>query len=87
MSRRHTIPGRASVAVHFRDEIAKAEAQGVSRNDMTLHLTLNDANQLRRDRSLPVADISFADGVMTFLGVMIVEGGVPASTLGLSGAA
>ena len=78
---------RTSVAVHFRDEIAKAEARGVSRADMKLHLTLNDASQLKRDRSLALTDISFADGVMTYLGVTIVEGGVPVSALSHSGTA
>ena len=72
---------RQSVAVHFRDEIAKAEAQGVSRTDMTLQLTLSDVSHLRRDRSLPVADIKFADGAMWYLGVKVEQGGVPVSVL------
>jgi len=48
---------------------------------MTLHLTLNDVNQLRRDATLPVADLSFAGGVMRFLGVRVEQGGVSTSVL------
>ena len=81
MNSRHSPPRRASAASHFGDEISKAEAQGVNREDMTLHLTLSDVNQLRRDRSLPVAAISFADGVMRYLGVKIEQGGVTLSIL------
>jgi hypothetical protein len=73
--------GRAAASVHFRTEIEKAESQGVAREDMTLHLTLNDVNQLRRDQSLPVADLSFAGGVMRYLGVKVEQGGVPESML------
>lgn len=72
---------REATAIHLRGEIEKAEAQGVSREDMTLQLTLNDVNHLKRDRSLPVADISFVDGVMRFLGVKVLPGGVAASVL------
>ena len=72
---------RASAADYFRQEIGKAEAQGVSRDDMTLHLTLGDVNKLRRDRSLAVADISFAGGTMRYLGVKIEQGGVATSVL------
>lgn len=81
MKRPQTSPRRASAAIHFRDEIAKAESQGVSRNEMTLHLTLSDVNQLRRDRSLAVADISFAGGTMRYLGVKIEQGGLAVSVL------
>lgn len=65
----------------FRTQIEAAEAEGVDRNDMTLRLTLNDATALKRDRELPVADLSFAGGVMRFLGVKIEQGGVPESVL------
>jgi len=79
-----TSPGpdrRGRAADHFRGEIDKAEAAGVAREDMTLRLTLNDVNQLRRDSSLAITDLSFAGGVMRFLGVKVAEGGVPQSTL------
>jgi hypothetical protein len=69
------------VALRFRQEIEHAEARGVARADMTLKLTLGDVNKLRRDRSLPVADISFAGGVMRYLGVAIDQGGVAESSL------
>jgi hypothetical protein len=48
---------------------------------MTLRLTLNDVTQLRRDRSLALADISYAGGVMRYLGVRVEQGGVPQSVL------
>ena len=72
---------RRNAATHFRNEIGKAEASGVSREAMTLHLTLSDVNQLRRDPLIPVADISFADGTMRYLGVKIEQGGVEVSVL------
>jgi hypothetical protein len=72
---------RLSVALHFRAEIEKAEAAGAPRESMSLHLTLSDASALKRDRSLPLADISFAGGAMRYLGVPIVEGGIAASVL------
>jgi hypothetical protein len=74
-------PSRGPAAAHFRGEIEKAEAEGVSREEMTLRLTLNDVNQLRRDGSLPVADISYAHGTMRYLGVKVTQGGVPESVL------
>jgi hypothetical protein len=78
----HPLP-RGPAGDHFRREIEKAEAAGVPRDEMTLQLTLGDVSQLRRDRNLAVADISFAGGVMRFLGVKVQEGGVPESTLAL----
>jgi len=77
----HPAPRPAPAGVRLRREIEKAEAEGVARSDMTLHLTLGDVNQLMRDRSLPVADISYVGGTMSYLGVEIVRGGVPASVL------
>ncbi len=72
---------RAPVATRFRDEIQKAEADGVTRAEMKLSLTQKDASELKRDRNVPLADISFAGGTMTFLGVSIVQGGVTTSIL------
>ena len=69
------------VANRFRREIEQAEARGVARDAMTLKLTLGDASTLRRDRSLPLADISFGEGVMRYLGVAINQGGVAESSL------
>lgn len=51
---------------------------------MTLRLTLNDVNALKRDRDLPVSDLSFTGGVMRFLGVRVEQGGVPQSFLDLA---
>jgi hypothetical protein len=78
-------PPRAAASIHFRREIEKAEAAGVPRDEMSLQLTLSDVSQIRRDRSLAVEDISFAGGVMRFLGVKIQEGGVAVSVLSLPG--
>lgn len=50
---------------------------------MTLRLTLRDASLLARDRTTPVADIRYQEGVMHFLGVQVEAGGVAASTLDL----
>ena len=70
-----------STAIGLRREVEKAEADGVLKEDMTLELTLQDVSNLKRDRTLAVTDIGFAGGVMTFLGVKIVQGGVGASVL------
>ena len=63
MARPATAPRRGPPADVFRSQIAAAEADGVRRDDMTLRLTLSDVTALKRDRDLPVADISFAGGV------------------------
>ncbi len=72
---------RESVAAQFQREIETAEGQGVARGDMTLNLTLGDANKLKRDRDIDLTAISFSDGTMRFLGVRVVEGGVAESVL------
>ena len=72
---------RAPAATHFRRQIESAEAEGVQRTDMTLRLSLADVAALKRDRTLPVADITFSDGVMHYLGVRVEQGGVAESTL------
>lgn len=76
-------PRRGSAAAVLRSQIEKAVAEGAAPDDMTLRLTLSDVSQLKRDASLAVSDISFADGVMRFLGVKVEQGGVPASVLDL----
>jgi len=48
---------------------------------MTLKLTFYDHSRLLRDPSLAVADISFAKGVMSYLGVAVTLGGVTESAL------
>lgn len=72
---------RNSPAERFRAEIEQAAAEGVAREDMTLHLTFGDASKLKRDPGVAVSDISFASGGMRFLGVSIQEGGVAQSEL------
>ena len=66
---------------HFRREIEAAKAEGVAPDDMTLRLTLGDVHKIKRDRGIAVDDISFAGGVMRYLGVKIEQGGVDASAL------
>jgi hypothetical protein len=70
-------------AVDFRQAIEHAESEGVSRDQMTLRLTLRDDSRLKRDRTLAVEDLSFADGEMRFLGVKVVAGGIISSGLDL----
>jgi len=58
-----------------------AERDGCEAGDMLLRLTLGDASELKRDRSVATAEISFAKGEMRFLGVKVLEGGISVSTL------
>jgi hypothetical protein len=76
-----TTAPRASVALRFKTEIERAESDGVSLEDMALHLTLGDVEQLKRDRAVPVPDISFTGGIMKYLGVKVLKGDVPLSVL------
>jgi hypothetical protein len=68
----------------FREAIAKAQEDGVGKPDMTLRLTLRDETSLRRDREVALDEISFAGGVMHFLDVKVVAGGVTESALELA---
>jgi hypothetical protein len=72
---------RVSAAHRLRRQIEQAEAAGASRDEMCLQLTLSDADHLKRDRTLAIADLSFVGGEMRYLGVRIVQGGVAASVL------
>lgn len=74
---------RPAAAVRFRPEIEAAAANGVAREDMVLHLTASDASRLKRDPAVPVEDLSFAGGMMRFLGVRVEAGGVADSELKL----
>ena len=65
----------------FRKQIESAKAEGVAPDDMTLRLTLGDVHKIKRDRGIAVDDISFAGGVMRYLGVKIEQGGVASSAL------
>jgi len=81
MKRPAPLATRPSVALRFKAEIELAEADGVAADELALHLTPGDAEQLKRDRNVPVADISFAGGRMTYLGVAVVKGETPPSAL------
>ena len=81
MKRINTTSVRPTVAVRFRAEIERAASDGATLDDLALHLTLRDEEQLKRDRAIPIADISFAGGTMRFLGVRILKGDVPLSVL------
>ena len=81
MKRPAPSPSSLSTARRFRSQIEQAVADGVPLGDLTLHLTLGDTAHLTRDREVPVADISFADGAMSFLGVKVVKGDVVLSVL------
>lgn len=74
----------AQSVAEFRGAIIQALEDGVASDDMTLRLTLGDAANLRRDRSIPVEDISFRGGEMRLLGVKVVSGGIDHSALELS---
>ena len=76
-----TSRSQISVADQFRVEIAKADADGALREEMTLHLTPSDGSRLKRDPTVEISDISFKDGVMRFLGVKVVQGRVTRSLL------
>ena len=77
---------RPTVAVRFKTEIERAVLDGVPQADLSLHLTLGDIEQLKRDRAVPVEDVSFVGGTMRYLGVEVVKGNVPPSALHRPGA-
>ncbi len=81
MSSRPNTPRRPSPADRLRGQIEKAEADGQDRLEMTLRLTHADVSHLKRDPDLALADISFSEGVMRYLGVRVEEGGVSTSEL------
>jgi hypothetical protein len=68
-------------AVLFQRRITDAIADGAVAADMTLRLTLGDSRRLKRDADLPLEAISYQEGVMHFLGVKVIEGGIEASVL------
>ena len=82
MGNRVSPPRKAiSPGERFRQEIENAVEAGAKVDELTLRMTLGDANKLRRDPALPLTDISFKGGVMRFLGVKVEQGGVDASVL------
>src|SRR3569623_156902 len=68
----------------FRAAIAQAVADGIDRDTLVLRLTLRDESDLRRNPSVAVEEISYADGAMRYLGVRVVGGGTE-SVLDTSG--
>lgn len=82
-TRPRTRSAAESVAA-FRGAIAQALEDGVASDDMTLRLTLGDAANLRKDRSIPIADISFVGGEMRLLGVRVISGGIDRSGLDIT---
>jgi len=81
MVKTEKFPPSAPSAVGFRLWIEGAVNDGFQRDAMALRLTLRDAAALRRDPSLPIEDISYAGGVMRYLGVEVIAGGVDRSSL------
>jgi len=77
---------RGSAAEVARHAIEQAEQDGVDRAEMVLRLTLRDASELKRDPKLATADISFSEGRMRYLGVLVEQGGVTVSRLDRGGA-
>ena len=72
---------RAPDIAELRALIDKAEAQGIDRGDMLLHLTMRDESVIKRSRSVGIDEISFADGEMRFIGVRVVVTSDPMSSL------
>jgi hypothetical protein len=66
---------RGTAAEEARLAIEQAEADGVARDAMTLRMTLRDASELKRDPKVAVADITFGEGGMRYLGVAVDQGG------------
>ena len=81
MSKTAKIPLSAPSAVGFRAAIETAIAEGFTADAMALRLTLRDSAALRRNPAVPIEDISYSGGVMRFLGVSVIEGGIESSVL------
>jgi hypothetical protein len=65
----------------FKAKIQKAKLDGIDPSTLLLRLTRSDVSRLKRDRSLATSDISFANGEMHYLDVMVSEGEVGDSEL------
>ena len=79
-------PPQVPAPERLRGEIQQALADGLSPDALTLRLTLGDVSRIKRDPTLDVADVSFRDGEMRYLGVKVVQGGVVRSELDRGGA-
>jgi len=71
----------------LREAIARADDQGLSRDDLILRLTLSDVSVLKRHPSVSADEVSFAGGAMRFLGIEIASQSAPESTLAVRDAA
>jgi hypothetical protein len=65
----------------FRADIVTAQAEGVDLAELVLRLTRLDASELKRDPTVGLHEIRFAEGEMRFLGVRVEEGGVANSVM------
>ena len=65
----------------LRDAIAKAEAEGISRDTMILRLTFRDESLIKRSPEVGLDEVSFVEGQMRFMGVKVVVGNIPISGL------
>ncbi|RAK58054.1 hypothetical protein [Phenylobacterium deserti] len=68
----------------IRQWIATAEGRGLVRSDMTLHLSNRDLSGLKRNSGVRIDEISFSEGVMSFLGVAIAPEAAASSRLDTS---
>lgn len=68
------LPPRVPPATKFRAEIEAALRDGLTVEDMILHLSHRAADNLKRDRSVSDEDIRYSNGAMLFLGVTVVVG-------------
>lgn len=69
----------------FRTAIGEAVADGAGVDELVLRLTLRDATRVLRDPETLSDDIRFEGGVMRFLGVRVLQGGIEASVLERAG--
>lgn len=71
----------AARVAQIRQWMAASDREGTPRADLELQLTHRDLSSLKRSRDVLIDEISFANGVTTFLGVKIAEVAVPSSRL------
>nr|QQZ48859.1 hypothetical protein JKL49_16320 [Phenylobacterium glaciei] len=63
----------------LRAAVAKAEADGVSRDTMLLRLTFRDESLIKRSPEVGLDEVSFIDGEMRFVGVRVKVGNIPSA--------
>jgi hypothetical protein len=81
---KNAVPVRMGAA-DFRKAIDEASRAGVDKDHMVLWLTLRDEAVLKRDRSVKIDEIGFANGEMRFCGVKVAHSGLEASALRVEG--